>query len=101
MKLIYTHENRLLVGNAKNILEANGIDVILKNEFSQGGVGELSAIDSWPQLWILNDADYDKAASVMENSLSKDTDPEWKCASCSENNDASFGSCWKCQSPCP
>jgi len=98
MKMVYTNKNRLIVGNVKNILEAHEIDVFLKNEFSQGGNGELSPFDTWPELWVLNDSDYDSATSVIENSLSKDTDPEWKCSTCGEINNASFGSCWKCQS---
>jgi len=101
MKMVYTNESRMLVGNAKNILESHEIDVILKNEFAQGANGELSPFDTWPELWVLNDSDHDKAVGVIENSLSKETDPEWKCITCGESNDASFGSCWKCQTACP
>ncbi len=101
MKMVYTNENMLIVGNAKNILEAQEIEVILKNEFLQGAVGELAACDAWPELWVVNDSDYESAASVIENSFSKETDPEWNCITCGENNDASFGSCWKCQSDSP
>ncbi|NHN38640.1 DUF2007 domain-containing protein [Pseudomaricurvus alcaniphilus] len=97
MKLIYTNENRLLVGNVQNILEAHNIEVILKNEYSQGAVGELSVFDSWPELWILMDSDYEKAVKVIENYKSKESDPEWVCSTCGESNDASFDSCWKCQ----
>ena len=103
MRIIYTNENRLIVGNTKNILESHGIEVILKNEYSQGAVGEISAFDAWPELWVINDSDYENAIEVIEvievieNYLSKESDPEWVCTSCGENNDASFGSCWKCQ----
>ncbi|MBR9912871.1 MAG: DUF2007 domain-containing protein [Gammaproteobacteria bacterium] len=97
MKLIYTNENRLLVGNVQNILEAHNIEVILKNEYSQGAVGELSVFDSWPELWILMDSDYEKAVKVIKNYKSKESDPEWVCSTCGESNDASFDSCWKCQ----
>ena len=55
MKLVYTNENRMIVGNAKNILEGHGIETILKNEYAQGAVGEISAFDAWPELWVLND----------------------------------------------
>ena len=41
MRMIYTNENRLLVGNAKNILEAHGIEVFLKKEFAQSAVGDI------------------------------------------------------------
>ena len=76
MNMVNTNESCLLVGNVNNILEAHEIDVILKNEFLQGGNGELSSLDTWPELWVLKDSDYDSATSVIENSLSKDSDPE-------------------------
>ena len=97
MKLIYTNENRLLVGNARNILEGSGIDVFLKNEFAQSGIGETSPIDTWPELWVRNDEDYEQALAILENSLSKEGDPDWICKACGESNDASFEICWKCQ----
>ena len=99
--MIYTNENRMIVGNAKNIVEANGIEVFLKNEHSQSAVGEIPTTDGWPELWVLDDSDYEKALQVIESSFSKDTDPAWDCSACGESNDASFGACWKCQTPCP
>jgi hypothetical protein len=98
MKLVYTHENRLLVGNAQNILEQAGIQVIWKNEFASGATGELSSFDAWPELWVLDDNDYTEATAIIASSLSKNTDPEWTCATCNENNDAAFEFCWNCQS---
>ena len=98
MKMVYTNENRFLVGNAKNILELQGIDVTLKNEFASGAIGEVSAFDAWVEVWVLNDADYEDACSIIESSLSKEGDDEWVCTSCKEKNDASFETCWNCQS---
>ncbi|MBU2115180.1 MAG: DUF2007 domain-containing protein, partial [Gammaproteobacteria bacterium] len=43
MKKIYTHDNAFIVHNVKNLVEAQGIEVFLKNEFAQGAVGEVSA----------------------------------------------------------
>jgi hypothetical protein len=98
MKMVYTNENRFLVSNAKNILELQGIDVTLKNEFASGAIGEVSAFDAWVEVWVLNDADYEEACSIIESSLSKDGDKEWVCSGCNEKNDASFETCWNCQS---
>lgn len=97
MKMVYTNENLFLVGNAKNILEADGVEVIVKNEFAQGAIGEISAFDSWPQLWVLNDTDYEHALTIIKNASGKDHASEWICSNCNESNDASFEVCWKCQ----
>lgn len=97
MKLIYTHENRFLVGNAQNILEQAGIRVVWKNEFASSAIGEISPFDTWPELWVVDDADYDHAIQIIANALSAPNAPEWVCGSCNELNDAAFETCWNCQ----
>ncbi|WDE08323.1 DUF2007 domain-containing protein [Thalassomonas viridans] len=100
MKLVYTNENLFLVANVKNILEAQRIEVMLKNEFSLGAIGEISAFDAWPELWLVNESDYEKAMAVIEASSSHKGADEWICNHCCERNDASFEICWNCQSEC-
>lgn len=95
--MIYTNENRFLVANAKNILESNGINVIIKNEFASSAMGEISAFDSWVEIWVIDDSDYERAFTIIESSLSKQDAIEWRCGQCAENNDASFELCWNCQ----
>ncbi len=97
MKMIYTRENRFFVANARNILEANNFDIVVKNEFVSSAIGEVSPFDSWVELWLRNDSDYDRACDVINNALSKEGDAEWVCAACHETNDASFELCWNCQ----
>ena len=98
MKKMYANENRFLVINVKNIIESYGIDTILKNEFAQGAIGEISAFDAWPEIWVLNDNDYERALDIIEKSISNASDVEWVCKVCNEENDASFEICWSCQS---
>ena len=97
MKLIYTNENRLLVSNVKNIVEGMGVAVTLKNEFSSGAAGELSPFDVWPELWVVDDVDYEKAVRIIESAFRPENAKEWLCSRCSEKNDASFDVCWNCQ----
>ena len=98
MKLVYTHENRFLVHNVKNQMEASGIEVVLKNEFAQGAAGELSAFDSWPELWVVNDADLERAMDMVKSLQGmKEAGADWICNNCAESNDSSFEICWKCQ----
>lgn len=97
MKLIYSNENKLLVHNVKNILEAEGIDVFIKNEFAQGAMGEVAVFDTWPELWINDEADFERASVIVEGVNSKANAADWMCNNCQEVNDASFEVCWKCQ----
>ena len=96
MRMVYTNENRLIVANAKNILEARGFEIFVKNEHASSIVGDISAFDSWVELWVVDDADYAAACSVLANALSKDGDAAWICRDCGEENDASFEWCWQC-----
>jgi hypothetical protein len=97
MKLIYSNENQFLVNNAKNIIENNNIEVTLKNEFASGAAGVLAPIDTWVELWIINDADEDQAKDILLKSLKKQSQDDWLCQRCQEKNDASFDVCWQCQ----
>jgi hypothetical protein len=97
LKLIYTNENRFLVNNCKNIVENAGIAVMLKNEYAFGGVGDLSPFDTWLELWVLDDADYDKAVTIIATALRESHEQDWECGQCHEKNDPSFEVCWQCQ----
>jgi len=97
MKLVYSSENRLLVGNVQNLLENAGIDVFLKNEHAASAMGELSAFDTWPELWLRNESDYPKAMAIIAPLQNDTALPPWHCSECQEVNEASFELCWQCQ----
>ena len=99
MRMIFTNDNRFIVGNAKNILESYGFEVFLKNEHAASAIGEVSAFDAWLELWVVKDSDYDRACRVLENALSEEGAPAWVCKNCKEKNDESFDFCWRCGEP--
>ena len=94
MKQIYTNEYYVLAKNSKNRLEAEGIHVEFKNEFTSGAaVGGHSV---WPELWV-NDADYERAIKILESSSADAEKNAWVCQKCREKNPGNFSVCWKCQ----
>jgi len=97
MKFIYTNENRFIVNNIRNILQNNGIETLLKNEFISGATGDLSPFDTWLELWIEHDKDFDQALSLIEDLEKDDSSKTWVCQNCHEVNPASFDICWNCQ----
>lgn len=101
MKLLYTNENRYLVHNIQNIVENDGIEIMLKNEFAAGAAGDLIPHETWLELWVMDDADYEHAMQLISSSFSHKDDPIWICSHCHEKNDASFEFCWKCQNSSP
>ncbi|MEH6452674.1 MAG: DUF2007 domain-containing protein [Psychromonas sp.] len=97
MKLVYSNENQFLVNNMKNLIEAQGINTFVKNEFAQGAVGEISAFDAWPEVWVVDDDNFDRATEIVESSQNTKSAADWACQECYEVNDPAFDFCWKCQ----
>lgn len=97
MKLIYTHENLILVVHAKNLLEQQGLLVTLKNEFARGAVGDISALSAWPEVWVMNDEDYEAAVKIIREATVDNSPESWVCKTCNEENDGSFDFCWNCE----
>lgn len=98
MKLLYSNESLFMVTNVKNIMEAQGIDVFIKNEFSQGAIGEISAFDAWPEVWLFNEGDFQRATEVLQASEKLNDREDWTCKNCQEQNASSFEICWNCNS---
>lgn len=95
MKKVFSHENRLIVFNIKNLLEEQGIECIVKNEFAGGGVGDLSPFETWPELWVMDEADYSSAKDVVEQ-LQQGAGADILCPHCGEENGRHFQICWHC-----
>lgn len=100
MKKLYTHENRMIIFNLKNVLHDKGIDSSVINEFSAGGAGDLATFDTWPELWIRDDNRFAEAESILQKIVFDHADDDWYCRGCQEKNGAAFEVCWKCGRPC-
>lgn len=96
MKLIYSNENILLVTNMKNLIKSAGIEVIIRNEYAHGAIGEISAFDTWPELWLVKESDLAAANAIVESSKQQ-SNSQWQCPNCQEFNADSFELCWQCQ----
>lgn len=101
MRRVYTHENRLFVSNAKNILDNANIANQLKNEYAGGAAGDLAPLDAWMELWVVDDANYEAALQLVKNAFDNDLDTDWHCQQCHENNPSSFTICWQCNASKP
>ena len=97
MKLIYTNENYFLVHNIKNIVENANISTILKNEYTSSGAGELAPNETWLELWVINENDYNNAMLAITSAFHTHK-KAWVCKNCLEKNDPAFEFCWQCQS---
>ena len=96
MKKLYTHENRMIIFNLKNVLEDAGIDVVIMNEFASSGAGDLATFDTWPEIWVENELQFAKAEGILNDIVFNPKEDYWFCRGCQEKNDAAFQLCWNC-----
>ena len=90
-----------IVGHYQSVLESNDIDTFMKNQFGTSGAGELPFVEVVPQLWILNEADAERAKALIDELHDPDKRVEktaWQCSECDTPQEAAFTHCWKCSS---
>jgi len=93
-----------LVGHYQSVLEANGISTFMKNRFGTAGSGELPWVEVVPQLWVLNDADEQRARALISELSNPDEESrheKWVCSECGTPQEAAFTHCWKCSAARP
>lgn len=101
--------NGFLVENARNILENADIDTFIKNHYLSSGFGEISGIDSWPELWVRDGARKAEAMALLKEAgigivgpkVTGDNMQVWTCPNCREEIEVQFSSCWNCNTDKP
>ncbi len=79
------------------LLRADGIDARILNASAYGGVGEIPFDQAYPELWLVDPADLDRARVVFEAfDRPFDGTSDARCPACAEDNPASFAVCWHC-----
>lgn len=96
MMKIFSHENRMILFNIRNPLQAEGIETRVANEFAGGGVGDLPAFDTWPELWLEDEGRLAEAREIIAGVFEGGEGSAWFCRGCQERNQAAFRICWKC-----
>jgi len=93
-----------LVGHYQSVLESNDIATFMKNQFGTSGAGELPFVEVVPQLWVLNEADVERAKALIEELHNPDNNQQlkaWVCPKCGTAQEAAFTHCWKCSAARP
>ena len=80
---------------AQRLREA-GIPCHVFNEHLQGGVGEIPFTHAWPELWLEDAADEDRARAIVAAfEHPPPAGPPRRCPACGEENPGNFQSCWQ------
>ena len=97
MKKLTTAASAIDIHHYRNLLEAEGIPCEVRNEHLSSVFGEVPFAETWPQLWVVNDLDYDRAKQLLsEDNLQESPARPWRCKSCGEENEGQFAACWNC-----
>ena len=96
MKKLTSAETLVLINHYANLLEAEGIRTEVRNQHLGSVMGEIPFFETWPQLWVVNDLDYDRAKQLIESADAEAPTEPWNCSKCGEQNEWQFSACWKC-----
>ena len=98
VRRLYVSQDFLLVGHLRAVLEANHVPCLVRNEFLIGGAGELPPTECWPEIWVTEDAHFDRARALLAAYLGQGdgAGPAWRCPRCAEALEGQFTACWQC-----
>jgi len=97
MKKIYSAANLVEAQIMLDLLGHAGIKARLFNQHAQGGVGELAFTEAYPEVWVIDDIDYERGMQVANayDCAPIETGVVF-CSACGEENPRNFQLCWQC-----
>ena len=95
MKRVFSTFNLQAAHHTRNLLEAEGIRAVVRNEILSSAMGELPPAECQVEVWVLREADAERAAEILRNPRGRGEAP-WRCASCGESSEGQFTQCWRC-----
>lgn len=94
MKRIYSSFNLAAVHHAKNLLAAEGIRAVVRNEYLSSAMGDLPPAECQVELWLLDARDAPRAEQLLF--AQEPRGAEWLCGGCGERSGPQFTQCWRC-----
>lgn len=81
----------------RGMLGQAGIEAKVFNENAQGGMGEIPFTHAYPEVWLVDERDSERAAEVIRQFERPGPHAVVvRCAACSEDNPGNFQLCWNC-----
>ncbi len=96
MKRVYLAANLMDAQIAVDVLAIQGIKTHIFNANAVGAVGELAAIQMWPEVWVDEDSDSEQARQLLQQLHATSSHGSKTCPHCGEENPENFLSCWNC-----
>ena len=102
MRRLYSTDSLILAGQIESLLKTNGIGCLVRNQFLGGAAGELPLNECWPEIWVVEDAQFNGALVLLDACLAQSSQPDaeaWSCPACAESIEPQFSHCWRCGAP--
>lgn len=102
MKQVHVARHPAEAHLVKGLLESQGIEAVVRGEDLFGARGEVPVTpETCPSVWIVDDALYEKAKSIISAYLRGETpggtrSSSWRCPNCGEQLEPQFTDCWQC-----
>ena len=96
MKKLTSADSLITINHFKNLLESEGIPCQIRNEHLGSIMGEMPFVETWPELWVVNDLDFDRATQLITAVDAESPEKSWRCRKCGEVNEGQFAACWNC-----
>lgn len=96
MKKLTSADSLIMINHYRNLLAAEGIATEIRNEHLGSIMGEMPFVETWPELWVVNDLDFDRATQLLKAVDAESPSAPWKCRQCGEMNEGQFAACWNC-----
>ena len=88
MKKVTSADSLVTINHFKNLLVSEGIPAFLRNEHFGSIMGEVPFQEVWPELWVRNDLDYDRALQLIDAAKLSEESPgaAWRCRQCGSDS---------------
>lgn len=98
MKKLFSAQNITDAYLVQSLLAEANIKTHILNEYAQGGIGELPFTQAYPEIWIIEPSQYERAQDIVKAYEQRDRDIKTiVCPNCSEPNPDTFEVCWRCK----
>lgn len=103
MQRIYSAGDSVTIDYLQSVLDAAGIESLIKNQYLSGAAGGLPPNECWPELWIADESHYEESLRLIAAALAPPARDlcDWTCPGCGELIERQFGECWKCGAHSP
>jgi hypothetical protein len=95
MRRVYSSFDLVAVHHARNLLEAEGIRAVVRNERLASAMGELPPAECQAEVWVADERDAGRAERLLREGAPV-TGAPWPCPGCGERIEPQFTQCWRC-----